>query len=117
MRASALRVAASRPVVVARKTRRDFARIRNASYRAQLRDWREPVSNQVATSDLKAMVDAGLLMQHGQKRGTYYSAAPLVGALSATVRSERQPIDAARIFKLPIDDPNATELPFNPEAG
>lgn len=90
-------------------------RIRNASYRAQLRDWREPVSNQVATSDLKAMVDAGLLMQHGQKRGTYYRAAPIVGALSATVRSERQPIDAARIFELPVDDLNATELPFNSE--
>jgi hypothetical protein len=75
------------------------------------------VSNQVATSDLKAMVDAGLLMQHGQKRGTYYSAAPIVGAISETARSERLPIDAVRIFKLPVDDPHATELPFNTEAG
>ena len=72
------------------------------------------MSNQVATSDLKAMVDAGLLIQHGQKRGTYYIAAPIVAEISATARSERQPINAARIFELPAD-PNATELPFKTE--
>lgn len=88
-------------------------RIRNASYRAQLRDWREPVSNQVATSDLKSMVDAELLAQHGQKRGTYYVAAPIVSEIAARIRRERQPIDGARIFEIPDEDPNAPELPFN----
>ncbi len=87
-------------------------RIRNVSYRAQLRDWREPVSNQVATSDLKLMVDAGFLAQHGQKRGTYYVAAPIVSEIAARIRRERQPIDGARIFEIPIEDPNAPELPF-----
>lgn len=87
-------------------------RIRNASYRAQLRDWREEVSKQVATSDLRLLVDSGLLTQHGHKRGTYYVAAPLVTEIATRIRSERQPINAARIFEIPSEDPNAPELPF-----
>lgn len=86
-------------------------RIRNASYRAQLRDWREEVSNQVATSDLRLMVDAELLKKLGHKRGTYYVAAPLVAEIAAQLRRERRPIDASGIFDASrsINEP---ELPF-----
>lgn len=90
-------------------------RIRNGSYRAQLRDWREEVSNQVATSDLKLMVDSGLLAKHGHKRGTYYVAAPIVSGIVARLRAERQPIEAGRIFEVPAAGPRASELPFNDE--
>jgi hypothetical protein len=37
-------------------------RIRNSSYRAALESWEEEISNQAATSDLRAMVNAGLLV-------------------------------------------------------
>jgi Fic family protein len=42
--------------------------IRNAIYREM-----EGVSEAVASRDLKALVDAGILQAHGEKRGRYYS--------------------------------------------
>jgi Fic family protein len=48
-------------------------RVRNASYRATT-----DVSNNVASRDLKALVDAGLLIAHGDRRGRHYVAAELV---------------------------------------
>jgi Fic family protein len=68
--------------------------IRNSSYRAGLAGAGEPISNQVATTDLRAMVDAGLLQQIGRKRGTFYVAgAPLVN-IREQVRSTRTPFEA-----------------------
>ncbi len=49
-------------------------RVRNSGYRAVLKGWDEAISNQVATSDLGAMVRAGLLVPQGKKRGTFYVA-------------------------------------------
>jgi Fic family protein len=73
-------------------------RVRNASYRSALRRFDEAISNQVATSDLRSMVSAGLLEQHGAKRGTYYRAAETLQAIYADVRGKRTPIDASRLF-------------------
>jgi Fic family protein len=75
-------------------------RVRNSSYRAALEGWNEEISNQVATSDLRAMVQAGLLDQHGRKRGTYYVAAEPLRALRAKVRQGRSPIDAGSLFEI-----------------
>ena len=48
-------------------------RVRNASYRATA-----DISNNLASRDLKALVDAGFLIPEGEKRGRNYVAAPLV---------------------------------------
>jgi Fic family protein len=77
-------------------------RVRNASYRAHLRGWEEPISNQVATTDLRAMVNAGLLIARGRNRGAYYEAAAPLLTVRGAVRAERRPIDASRLF-----DPDA----------
>jgi Fic family protein len=68
-------------------------KVRNGSYRAALRHVEEDISVQVATSDLKSMVAAGLLVQNGKKRGTFYVAAPKVAAIRAALVEARRPID------------------------
>lgn len=74
-------------------------RVRNGSYRASLKYAAdEEISIQVATSDLRAMVDAGLLSQHGKKRGTYYAGTPVVLNIRDRLRAKRQRIDASSLF-------------------
>ena len=69
-------------------------RVRNASYRATVE-----VSNNLASRDLKQLVDAGLLKPEGEKRGRDYVPSPEVKAIR-------------QAFRMPkgIDDP------FNPPA-
>ena len=74
-------------------------RVRNSSYRAVLRGWDDEISNQVATTDLKAMVEAGLLLQKGRKRGTFYQAAPPLVEIWTRVRENREPIDPESLFR------------------
>jgi Fic family protein len=77
-------------------------RVRNASYRSVLKRFgAEEVSHQVATTDLRALVEAGLLMQHGKKRGTYYVAAEPLKEIRARARERRQPLDASSLFVAP----------------
>ena len=77
-------------------------KVRNASYRSVLRRAEsEEISNQVATSDLRAIVDAGLLEQHGKKRGTFYVAGSPLKEIRERVRAGRQPIDASALFVAP----------------
>ena len=74
-------------------------RVRNAAYRAVLRrEWQEEISNQVATNDLRLMVNAGLLEQRGAKRGTYYVGSPVLREIRAEVRRGRATIDTTRLF-------------------
>lgn len=73
-------------------------RVRNSSYRALLRDWGEEISHQVATTDLRAMVNAGLLRAHGRNRGAYYDAADPVRSIRIQARSSRRPIDTSTLF-------------------
>ena len=51
-------------------------RIRNSSYRASA-----DISNNLASRDLKSLVDAGLLVEEGEKRGREYKASPAVIAV------------------------------------
>jgi len=74
-------------------------RIRNASHRkavemAEL----EKISNQVATNDLQAMVQAGLIEKRGSKRGTFYVAAPPLIEIQNLVRVAQRPVEAESIF-------------------
>jgi hypothetical protein len=78
-------------------------RVKNSSYRAQLRGWGEEISNQVATTDLRAMVNAGLLASHGRNRGAYYDAAEPLLRVRAAARASRSPIDTSTLFDPTID--------------
>ncbi len=73
-------------------------RVRNSSYRSLLRGWDEEISNQVATTDLRAMVHAGLLRAHGKNRGAYYDAGNPLSAIRNHVRGARRPIDTSTLF-------------------
>ena len=54
-------------------------KVRNATYRTIAE-----ISEQVASRDLKALVESGLLLAHGMKRGRFYSAS------EALVKRQRQ---------------------------
>lgn len=75
-------------------------KVRNASYRTALKMWDEEISNQAATDDLRAMVQAGLLQRFGARRGTYYQAADPLQRIGKEVRETRRPIDARSLFAL-----------------
>jgi Fic family protein len=75
-------------------------RVRNASYRsALLHQWAEEISLPLATSDLRALVNAGMLEQVGRKKGTYYVAAGPVFEVSRRIRQGRQRIDTSHLFE------------------
>jgi Fic family protein len=75
-------------------------KVRNASYRASLRMWDEEISNQGATDDLRAMVEAGLLDRSGAKRGTFYVAAPPLKRIGEEARKNRTSLSAETLFAL-----------------
>ncbi len=75
-------------------------RLRNASYRTALKMWEEEITNQAATDDLRAMVQAGLLQRFGARRGTFYQAADTLGAIWDEVRKSRRPINANSLFEI-----------------
>jgi Fic family protein len=56
-------------------------RLRNASYRVSA-----DISNNLASRDLKALVDAGLLVAKGERRGRFYVASESIMALRARHR-------------------------------
>ncbi|MDQ6840141.1 MAG: Fic family protein [Actinomycetota bacterium] len=76
-------------------------RVRNSGYRSVLRGWEEEISNQVATTDLGAMVRAGLLTQQGKKRSTYYVAAGPLLEIRSRLFKGRQPVNTSTLFDPP----------------
>jgi len=69
------------------------SRVRNSSYRVSA-----DVSNNLASRDLKMLVDADLLVSEGEKRGRFYRASPTVAEIRRTLRLPRQvddPFDPA----------------------
>jgi Fic family protein len=61
-------------------------KVRNATYRSAAE-----ISDQVASRDLKALADAGLLVAHGERRGRWYAASDLVRTVRERFR-EAKPI-------------------------
>ena len=57
------------------------SRVRNSSYRVSA-----DVSKNLASRDLKELVDAGFLVPEGQKRGRFYKASPLVAEIRQRLR-------------------------------
>ena len=56
-------------------------RVRNSSYRASA-----DISNNLASRDLKNLVDAGLLEARGERRGRHYVASGSVRAIREKIR-------------------------------
>lgn len=65
-------------------------RLRNATYRrAVLYTEGEEILEQTASRDLKALVDADLLVPQGEKRGRIYLAGPTVREVMTRIRTDR----------------------------
>ena len=65
-------------------------RIRNATYRAALSE-EEEITEQTASRDLKALVDADLLVAKGERRGRYYVSGRELTALRTQIFDKRGP--------------------------
>jgi Fic family protein len=66
-------------------------RVRNATYRAAFEEMGEDIPETTATRDLRKMVNAGLLIARGEKRGRYYIAAEPLKEAQADVLEDRDP--------------------------
>lgn len=73
-------------------------RDRAAAAGTALRGWDEPLSQQTASADLRAMVAAGLLQQRGRNRGAYYESAEPLREIRTAAQRERTPIDTSGLF-------------------
>lgn len=73
-------------------------RVRNGTYRAVLADMDEPITDQVATRDLKLLTEAGLLIPHGTARGRFYTAAAELAGLRQAIIAEPDPRDDSDPF-------------------
>lgn len=74
-------------------------RIRNPSHRKSVESSElVQISKQTATNDLGAMVRAGLIRQHGEKRGAYYEAANPLLEIHERIKSKGPAIDPASLF-------------------
>ena len=65
------------------------SRVRNSSYRVSA-----DVSKNLASRDLKMLVDANLLASEGERRGRFYKASPTVAEIRRSLRLPK-----------PMDDP------------
>jgi Fic family protein len=67
-------------------------RVRNVTYRAGLEEsGEEPITEQTASRDLQRLVEAGLLVPSGEKRGRFYVAGADVAQVWQQIRSDRDP--------------------------
>ena len=71
-------------------------RTQRSAYRALVED---DVSEAMASRDLRAMADAGLLVAHGEKRGRYYTASDGLRAIGREIRERRPSQDDADPFE------------------
>lgn len=77
------------------------SKVRNSSYRVSA-----DVSNNLASRDLKMLVDSNLLVSEGEKRGRFYKASPTVAEIRRRLRLRKQ-----------VDDPFAPDGPLRVSAG
>ena len=64
-------------------------RLRRSTYTATLAEMDEEVSDQTATRDLQTLVDSGLILPFGEKRGRYYTGSAELQALRQKVMPKR----------------------------
>ena len=85
-------------------------RIRNATYRAQA-----DVSELVASRDLRALVEAGLLEPRGERRGRFYLRSAALAEIEASIRIERSE-DGDDPFQVAAREMQAQTVPMFPES-
>ena len=68
-------------------------RVRNATYRAGLAEAAEEITEQTAGRDLKQLVDLGLLVAMGEKRGRHYVAGAQITEMRRSVVAGRHAVD------------------------
>lgn len=74
-------------------------RVRNATYRASLEAALEgEIAEPTASKDLQRLVDADLLVPHGEKRARFYTASDRVMQIRRSLRAERHRRDDADPF-------------------
>ena len=67
-------------------------RVRNATYRATLEEsGEESITEQTATRDFQRLVEAGLLVPSGERRGRFYVASADVARIQLKIRADRDP--------------------------
>ena len=78
--------------------------MRNSTYRALAQQLDEAITEQTARRDLRLMVEAGLLVAHGQKRGRFYGAGNDLLDLRRTILAARDPATTPIPSPLPQPD-------------
>jgi len=70
-------------------------RVRNSTYRAISED---EITEHTASRDLRQLVDAGVLVPHGEKRGRFYRSSKELGGVFQTIIDARDPRDDSDPF-------------------
>jgi Fic family protein len=66
-------------------------RVRNATYRATLEEsGEEPITEQTASRDFQRLVEAGLLVPSGERRGRFYVASTYIAQIQLKIRADRE---------------------------
>jgi Fic family protein len=73
-------------------------RVRNATYRAGLKEAGEEISEQTASRDLRLLQDVNLISAHGEKRGRSYVAGPELRRIRQAIVEARDARDDADPF-------------------
>lgn len=73
-------------------------RLRRGTYMATLAESDDDISEQTATRDFKNLVDAGLFVPHGEKRGRFYTGGPELVEIRERTLSLRKPRDETDPF-------------------
>jgi Fic family protein len=73
-------------------------RVRNVTYRAIFEEIEEPISEAVAGRDLRLLVEAGLLIPKGERRGRYYLRSPELRSYREAITRARDPRDDSDPF-------------------
>ena len=68
-------------------------RVRNATCRAFFEEIEEPISEAVAGRDFRQLVDAGLLIPMGERRGRYHLRSPELRSYREAIVQARDPRD------------------------
>jgi len=73
-------------------------RVRNSTYRAGLKEAEEEITEQTASRDLKQLVDLGLLVAKGERRGRFYVAGAEILEMRRSIVATRPPVDQTDPF-------------------
>lgn len=81
-------------------------KVRNSTYRKQTN-----ISNESASKDLRTLVEEGLLIPKGERKGRYYVASPIVEAMGMDAFIPRHNRDPFAIVEQQAAAKNQPELP------